>query len=297
MNKSIPYNLNCNNENKILFYNIYLPEFFNLYKNYLSELNLCIEYNYIKSQKLENKIDKLINFYNNINTPPYTIPKYTFKNNKVLESGEKKLSVEFIIYWINEFNKLSNKIQNEIIKKCNTQEKNLFQNISDSIGHLTFLFNIFDNNTSPYYDVTNNLTMLNCPVGASIYNKINKNNKTLLSFAELKTNTILKNNLKNLQSSNVSSIELGGKGVYYTTISHGENLITDLKAANMMFTIIAKLNSILSQILDFIWEIVNYYKSKNDNLTNDDKAINTIFENKDVEGKNIYSDLFKNIYK
>ena len=63
MNNPIPSYLYDIKEKKLIFYNTYLPEYIDEFKKYISELQLCLDYNYIINENKDNKTSKLIEFY------------------------------------------------------------------------------------------------------------------------------------------------------------------------------------------------------------------------------------------
>lgn len=294
MNNPAPQYLSHLPEKKLIFLNTYLPEYISTFKKYISELQACIDYNFYKNQSTENKVEELQNFFVKLFST-LSVDKITINETKTLSSGQKKLSTDFIIFWISEFNKLSLKIQNNILNNLSNIKVN---EISNSIGHTTHKYNIADTNTSPYYDYTTEYMQLNAPIGTSLLNKISKNNlKTLLSL-EFKTNIILKHNIKSVQSPNVKTIESVHikSGVGYNTIAHGDNLVTDVESNYITFRMVDDLNAMLAENLGVMYRVVKFFSDSN-NIINNYKIDDLKFASIDNEGQNLKIDLYQNVIK
>ena len=300
MNNPIPYYLFDIKEKKLIFYNTYLPEYINQFKSYINELQLCLDYNYIINLNNDNKTTKLIDFFTQI----FSTFKCDINNvagNKVITAGQKKLNLDFIKFWIDKFNTLSNKIKQAILDKTlikNTASVKVNINqISNSIGHLTHLQNILDNNTSPYYDYGNEYTQLNIPIGSAVFNKISKNMIKSITTAEYKTNIILKHNIKAVQNSKVELLEapLLKTGYGYATTAHGDNLVTDIKVNYFLYSIVDELNGILiTNISQIIYQLVKLYSFTNNTIKK--TKINMYeFTSIDNEGQNLKIDIYGNI--
>ncbi len=293
MNNPVPSYLYDIKEKKLIFYNTYLPEYIDEFKKYISELQLCLDYNYIINENKDNKTLKLIEFYTTLfSTLQCDINQVI--NINVTTSGKKPLSMDFIKFWITKFNGLSENIKNTILDN-NKLSINITQ-ISNSIGQLTHLQNILDNNTSPYYDYGNEYTQLNIPVGNAVYNKLSKNMLKTIITAEYKTNIILKHNIKSIQNQKVELIEapLLKKGFCYASLPHGDNLVTDIKTNYFLYSIVDILNGILATNLNIMYKIVKHYSDTNNTIKK--YNVETIeFNSLDNEGHNLIIDNYGNI--
>lgn len=293
MNNPIPYYLFDIKENKLIFYNTYLPEYIKEFKKYISELQLCLDYNYIINQDIDNKTSNLIDFFVNIFST-FQCDINQINNTTVITAGKKQLTIDFIKFWINKFNTLSDNIKQNILDN-NIFSINISQ-ISNSIGHLTHLQNILDNNTSPYYDYGNEYTQLNIPIGSAVYNKLSKNMLKTILTSEYKTNIILKHNIKAVQNKKVEIIEapLIKTGFTYASTAHGDNLVTDIKTNYFMYSIVNVLNGLLADNLQIMYDLVKQYSDINNTLKK--YNIKTLeFVSIDNEGQNLTIDNYGNL--
>lgn len=294
MNNPQPILLNNISEKKLIFLQKYVPEYINYFSKYLSELQLIINYNYIQCKPIENKINEIVQFYNELISSKYKINNIVLSN-KVNTSGKKQLNTDFILYWIEKFNSLSTKIQEKINEIDNGDIK--LKELSNSIGHLTFYQNMYDNNTSPYFDIFNQYITLNVPLGSTVFNKLIKHNRFNVIYADCRTNSLFKRNISNVQSQNTKEegMKLLSVGQSLTTISHGDNLITDTDFFISYVKIVMQLNTLLSTKLGILYDIL-----KRLNLVTNDKqyAISNIaVNNLDVEGRIIKTDLYQNVIR
>jgi len=296
MNSPIPYYLFDIKENKLIFYNTYLPEYIKEFKKYISELQLCLDYSYYSNLNTDNKVSKLIDFFSNLFSK-FQCDTYIMAGTSVKLADKKQLNIDFIKFWIAKFNGLSENIKQAVLDS-NTPKNSCINisQISNSIGHLTHLQNILDNNTSPYYDYGNDYTQLNIPVGSAVYNKLSKNNLRTIAHLEYKTNIILKHNIKTIQNKQVQIKEAPQikKGYTYASTSHGDNLVTDISANFFLYDIVDSLNSSLAVNLNILYDLVKYYS--NINTTINKQSVKTlIFKSIDNEGENLVIDNYNNV--
>lgn len=292
MNNPTPYYLFDIKEKKLIFYNTYLPEYISIFKKYISELQLCLDYNYINNLNSENKSAKLIEFFTKI-FATFQCQKVVVAKTSAMEVGTKQLTIDFIKFWINKFNGLSESIKESIIEKSPFNVN--ISKISESIGHLTHLQNILDNNTSPYYDYSNFYTQLNIPVGSAVYSKLPKNILKAIITAEYKTNIILKHNIKSVQNKKVELLEgpTLKTGFTYASLAHGDNLITDSKTNFSMYSIVDALNGVLAVNLNIMYDLVKQYSDIN-STTKKYKVEKMEFTSVDNEGENYIIDVYGN---
>ena len=296
MNNPTPYYLFDIKENKLIFYNTYLPEYITEFKKYLGELQTCLDYSYYNNLNIDDKVSKLKEFYFKLFST-FQCDNYTIMGTIVNQIGKKRLNIDFIKFWINKFNGLSENIKQAILSSNTSKISciNISQ-ISNSIGHLTHLQNILDNNTSPYYDYGNDYTQLNIPVGNAVYNKLSKNNLRTITHLEYKTNIILKHNIKTVQTNKVKTIEapLLKNGFTYASLPHGDNLVTDISANFFLYNIVDSLNSSLAVNLNILYDLVKHYSDIN--TTIDKQSVKTlIFKSIDNEGENLVIDNYNNV--
>lgn len=297
MNNPIPELINIPIENKIVFYQKYIPDYISTFNNYLSELQLCLDFNYYNCNTLQNKINNIVTFYNNIISKKFQIDKIDIiqqQNEYIVKSnGIKTLNKDFILFWLDKFTTLTKNIQDQIVSNDNNKIK--INELSNSIGHLSFYRNAIDNNTSPYYDLFNEYTPLNIPVGKAVFNKILPVCLKSIVKLEYKTNIILKRNLINLQSGVVKTTEIPmiptGKG--YSSLPHGENLITDIGSFVNIVQLATSLNTILATQLDVMFNIIKQLSDVNKHL-NKHTIPKYEFTNLDVEGNKIAIDIYNN---
>lgn len=206
---------------------------------------------------LQNQMKIALNFQKALRSnDPITSLKAFFidLNDKMCDN----LNNDFIFYWYKKFQTSFIDIQDVFKDKSDVY----LNNISDSIGTIANFACKYTDNVSPLTDLTNND---NAPsqIPITIVNKLSKNTVNLHNKLNNLTSLIQKNNLINIQK-----VQSGQYSLSYlqadTTVSHGANLITDLKFYqdfyNYLPVLVDKLSTIFNKTLSFI----TYFSNIND---------------------------------
>ena len=161
---------------------------------------------------------------------------------------------DFIFYW---YKKYKNSI--EVIKEqTELQDKSFLDDPSDSIGLLANSRVKFDDSVSPLFD-------LNCSFGApntiptQVANKLSNTAKNVNEELSLKTSTLMKTNLINLQRVN-DTYNIASD----STQPHGLNLITDLNYYLDSYNSLPSLVNNITTELGRTYEYVCYFSNIND---------------------------------
>jgi len=161
---------------------------------------------------------------------------------------------DFIFFW---YKKYKNAI--EVIKEqTELQDKSFFDEPSDSIGLLANSRVKFDDAVSPLFD-------LNCSFGApntiptQLANKLSNSARDVNEELSIKTSTLMKTNLINLQRVN-DTYNIASD----STQSHGLNLITDLNYYLDAYNSLPSLVSSITTELGRTYEYVCYFSNIND---------------------------------
>lgn len=206
---------------------------------------------------LQNQMKIALNFQKALRSnDPITSLKAFFidLNDKMCDN----LNNDFIFYWYKKFQTCFTDIQDVFKDKSDVY----LNDISDSIGTIANFACKYTDNVSPLTDLTNND---NAPsqIPITIVNKLSKNTVNLHNKLNNLTSLIQKNNLINIQK-----VQSGQYSLSYlqadTTVSHGANLITDLKFYqdfyNYLPVLVDKLSTIFNKTLSFI----TYFSNIND---------------------------------
>jgi hypothetical protein len=240
---------------------------------YTGELSISIDFE--KSKVASDVITSTSDLYKKLNDTGFKI-----------ESGETTYKFDniFKLFYIEKFQSLSSSLK-ALITASFSGSNIFFNNYSDDTGNISNITSIVDNNTSPYFDVDDN--MFNAPnsVAASLYNKISKNELTTSVTMSILTDRILKTNIKGLQN-NVT--------LDTAKTAHGENLITDNLYIDRVGSYSDIVNSQLKGIIGDMADFIQFFK--NVNYRDQDTNRQSIFVKykRDIEHTEVEVDMLRN---
>lgn len=250
--------------------------------DYLAELNQCIEFE--KAKVTPDYIKSLGDLYNTLNSTNFTIPNYTPEGE---EEGVKQLDNNFKLYFIEQFQSLSDDYKERIDALISGNE--YFINFSDDIGYLTDTASVFDNNVNPYFDTFNEIYFNQINIPASLINKVSNNEFKILKTFGYYADPLLKKNLAGLQY----DVDL-----YTAKTAHGDNLVTDVLYYNRMIVNQIGITNVIKSVLGNMSSFVFFFKQLNPkDLDPERKAIFYKFINTDLEGLSERLDLLQNKLK
>lgn len=240
---------------------------------YTGELSISIDFE--KSKVASDVITSTSDLYKKLNDTGFKI-----------ESGETTYKFDniFKLFYIEKFQSLSSSLK-ALITASFSGSNIFFNNYSDDTGNISNITSIVDNNTSPYFDVDDN--MFNAPnsVAASLYNKISKNELTTSVTMSILTDSLLKTNIKGLQN-NVT--------LDTAKTAHGENLITDNLYIDRVGSYSDIVNSQLKGIIGDMADFIQFFK--NVNYRDQDTNRQSIFVKykRDIEHTEVEVDMLRN---
>lgn len=240
---------------------------------YTGELSISIDFE--KSKVASDVITSTSDLYKKLNDTGFKI-----------ESGETTYKFDniFKLFYIEKFQSLSSSLK-ALITASFSGSNIFFSNYSDDTGNISNITSIVDNNTSPYFDVDDN--MFNTPngVAASLYNKISKNELTTSVTMSILTDSLLKTNIKGLQN-NVT--------LDTAKTAHGENLITDNLYIDRVGSYSDIVNSQLKGIIGDMADFIQFFK--NVNYRDQDTNRQSIFVKykRDIEHTEVEVDMLRN---
>ena len=264
-------------------------EFVNKYTDYLGSVGSIRS----SSSDLQNQMNIALQFQKALRSnDPITKLKefFTDLNDKQCEN----LNNDFIFYWYKKFQNTFADVQSIF----NNKNDVFFKDISDSIGIIANFALKYTDNVSPITDIANN----NRPpsqLPAAITSKLSPNALSLYNNLNNSTSLMQKNNLINIQK-----VQSGQYSLSYltadTTISHGANLITDLKFYQDFYNTLPVLVDRISNMFNKTLSFVAYFSNINDkigynnrNLTNNLQKISNITFNSKIEHTNFKLDILQ----
>jgi hypothetical protein len=219
---------------------------------------------------------------------------FTALNDK--ESGN--INNDFIFYWYKKYQTSFDDIK--LLFKDKTDV--FFGELSDNIGMIANFASKYTDSVSPLTDLTNKNRPPN-QIPVILGNKLSSTAQDLYNQLNNNTSLLQKNNLINIQSVQSGQYSLENLQAD-TTVSHGANLITDLKFYQDFYSYLPLLVDKISAIFDKTFSFVTYLSNLNDktgynprSTVNNLQKINSIYFKSNVEGKDLVLDLLKNIYK
>lgn len=244
-------------------------------------LQLSIALNFQKALRSNDPITKLKDFFTDL-------------NDKQCEN----LNNDFIFYWYKKFSTTFEEVQSVL----NDKKDVFFTSLSDSIGTIANFAAKYNDNVSPITDLLNSD---NAPsqLPPTLINKLSPSTLNLYNNLNNRTSLLQKNNLINIQK-----VQSGQYSLDYlqadTTVSHGANLITDLKFYQDFYNYLPILTEKLAALFNKTFSYVAYFSNINDksgynprNTTYNLQKINSIFFKSNVEDKEISLDLLKTPYR
>jgi len=265
-------------------------EFVNKYTDYLASIGSIQS---SSSSDFSNQMNIALQFQKALRSnDPITKLKefFTDLNDKQCEN----LNNDFIFYWYKKFQNTFKDVQYIFNDKTDV----FFKDISDSIGIIANFASKYTDNVSPITDMANyNNPPSQLPV--TITNKLSPNALSLYNKLNNLTSLVQKNNLINIQK-----VQSGQYSLSYlkadTTISHGANLITDLKFYQDFYKNLPTLVDKISTIFDKTLSFVTYFSNVNDktgynsrNLTNNLQKISDLSFNSKIENVNFKLDILQ----
>lgn len=283
-------------EKKLMFYKTYIPQYIDMFASYLAQVQLCVDYNYFQSLDIVTKVSYIVKFYQNLLENNFeTIDNIQFVNNIPIKQGVTKWTVEDAFFWVSKYNTLCKQIQNEINKKQYGKLK--LNEISPSIGLLTYRKNKTDNSVSPYWDYSDKTLPLNVPVGGNVYEKLTKGNTNSLQYSDHMTNALFKYNMCILISDEgiKKDKQLVKEKSGLCTTNHQENLITDTISYFNLNDWLSLMNGELSKSLSYFYIIIKHLQLDNPYPADGELIENNVFTTIDNEGKILKKDIYQNI--
>lgn len=214
-------------------------------ESYLAEINENIKFN--KSLVTTNVLSAYGVLFNQLNETDFTVPNFSINENEIVESGDKTLSNEFILFFVEKYQSLSTQYKERINALISNNK--YFVNFSDDIGYIADPNSVLDNNVTPYFDVFNQQYFFAQNVPNTIYKKISRNEKVMLKTFSFYTDALLKVNLLGLQNQTVN--------VNTARTAHGQNLITDIlyynRAVSNQQNFLSEIQTVLGDISSFVY--------------------------------------------
>lgn len=155
---------------------------------------------------------------------------------------------EFILYWIDEFNKLPDNIKNEIRKET---QHDIFNNFSDSIGSLLNAEFIKDRSTVPVSDIGDHIT--DYTHNFVLDHAIPPATKQLQDDLSSKCSNMFKRNMTFIKDdTGIASLK--------STDCHGRNLITDTQHYERMLETIPQSHRQLRFKLGALYQVLTHIR-------------------------------------
>lgn len=218
--------------------------------DYVAELNQSIEFE--KSKVTTNQITSLGNLYNALNASNFVVPDFDTSG---IETGVKQLDDTFKLLYIEKYQSLSKEYK-KIVGDLITSNV-YFKNFSDDVGFIADSVTVIDSNTSPYFDINNNLYFNPTNFAATVVSKVSKNEFLISSSFSKYNDALLKRNLQGLQPyTKIRGVSLPVVNKYTAKTAHGTNLVTDILYYDRIFvnqlSILVSLKTILGNLSNFI---------------------------------------------
>ena len=237
-----------------------------IFEDYLTELNLNLEYEKGKSSGdfLKNNID----FFKKLNDENFTI------DGTEIDDINKN-------YYIEKYNSLFETIKNTVSSLIS--DNVYFKNYSDDVGIFTDSSCTIDDSIVPWYDIFNEDIDIPNNLNSTIFNKVSDDNKILqLKFTKF-NNAILKNNLKGIVDYNSENTN---------KTSHGDNLVSDYYYYDRLFKYKEPIAQSISKILKGLGDYILFIKNLNYRQNSSEASIFG-FQSK-IEGVEEAIDILKN---
>jgi len=278
------------------FLNIELTSSLKFYKqatNYLdavggfvNELGIAIEYE--KTVHESDPITERKDFFKALNNL-----SLTFKgiNEEDITTGFKNLTTTFVVFWLERFNTATKNLQDLVTNELGSGNV-YFKPISENIGMIGKHPNYtLDNNTIPYYPGALSDTLTPWMYPGTVNNKLRPNSKCVSKVLSYRTNSLLRNHMHEVQ-------EVERQGEDFTSTSHGDNLITDLKYWSTVTEISVEILSIIATQFGDLCRVIQFYSAYNPQDTNLNKKVAPAFGYiASVEGAQEALDVFQNKLK
>jgi len=214
------------------------------------------------------------------------------------DSESNNINNDFIFYWYKKYQTTFEDIKLLFKGKSDV----FFSDLSDNIGMIANFACKYTDNVSPLTDLTNKDNPPN-QIPVVLSNKLSSTAQDLYNQLNNITSLLQKNNLINIQRVQSGQYSLENLQAD-TTVSHGANLITDLKFYQDFYLYLPLLVDKVSAIFNKTFSFITYFSNLNDKTgynprssINNLQKINSVYFKSNVEGKDLVLDLLKNNYK
>ena len=248
-------------------------ELLNIFKDVsLDVVNYFIELDETKSS--DNVLKNLTQKYINLNNANMVINGVELPNNYKLYLNEKFQNLLYIFKVV-------------ILKNVSNIDQSVFSNYSDDIGMTLEINHNLGLTNTPIFDTFYNLEASGAPVTLPpiMFNKVSKNVLKNFKKMSLKTDALLKRNMRNIAGYSVENI---------SKTSHGVNLVYDnFESLNRGNIVNLKTSKIFEVFGENLGDLITFYKNLNIREQPDNKSYLVSYQN-NIEGVQNVLDIFNN---
>ena len=248
-------------------------ELLNIFKDVsLDVVNYFIELDETKSS--DNVLKNLTQKYINLNNANMVINGVELPNNYKLYLNEKFQNLLYIFKVV-------------ILKNVSNIDQSVFSNYSDDIGMTLEINHNLGLTNTPIFDTFYNLEASGAPVTLPpiMFNKVSKNVLKNFKKMSLKTDELLKRNMRNIAGYSVENI---------SKTPHGVNLVYDnFESLNRGNIVNLKTSKIFEVFGENLGDLITFYKNLNIREQPDNKSYLVSYQN-NIEGVQNVLDIFNN---
>ncbi len=251
-------------------------ELLNIFKDVsLDVVNYFIELDETKSS--DNVLKDLTNKYIKLNNAKMIINGVELPNNYKLYLNEKFQNLLYIFKVV-------------ILKNVNNGQFSVFSSYSDDIGMTLEVNHNLGLTNTPIFDTFYNLEETGSPVTLPpiMFNKVSKNVLKNFKKMSLKTDALLKRNMRNIAGYGVENI---------SKTSHGANLVYDnFESVNRDNIVNLKTSKIFEVFGENLGDLITFYKNLNIREQPDNQSYLVSYQNNIEEVENVLDMFNNNIY-
>jgi len=251
-------------------------ELLNIFKDVsLDVVNYFIELDETKSS--DNVLKDLTNKYIKLNNAKMIINGVELPNNYKLYLNEKFQNLLYIFKVV-------------ILKNVNNGQFSVFSSYSDDIGMTLEVNHNLGLTNTPIFDTFYNLEETGSPVTLPpiMFNKVSKNVLKNFKKMSLKTDALLKRNMRNIAGYGVENI---------SKTPHGANLVYDnFESVNRDNIVNLKTSKIFEVFGENLGDLITFYKNLNIREQPDNQSYLVSYQNNIEEVENVLDIFNNNIY-
>ena len=251
-------------------------ELLNIFKDVsLDVVNYFIELDETKSS--DNVLKDLTQKYIDLNNAKMIINGVELQNNYKLYLNEKFQNLLYIFKVV-------------VLKNVNNGEFSMFSSYSDDIGMTLEINHNLGLTNTPIFDTFYNLEESGSPITLPpiMFNKVSKNVLKNFKKMSLKTDALLKRNLRNIAGYGVENI---------SKKSHGANLVYDnFESINRGNISNLKTSKIFEVFGENLGDLISFYKNLNIREQPDNESYLVSYQNNIEEVQNVLDMFNNNIY-